>query len=152
MALEPAGLEGDGTAGCRPICSVGGSWHAAARVHPLHAIGEGVVGDQIVTSPAWIGYDGMRGCESRKCEREKCSWQHRVGLCVIAGSGKGTRGGDRVEISYLSKQQAVDSPPSVSSSQIALNAGWPPSRAGIDPASAVSRRSMFPSVREGPLF
>jgi hypothetical protein len=57
VALEPSRLEGDGAARCRPVCPVCGRVHPAARVHPLHAVGEGRVGDQVVAAPAWVDDD-----------------------------------------------------------------------------------------------
>jgi len=77
VALEPARLEGDGTADGRPVRPVLCKGHPAACksvsvhffllvprshtwIHPLHAVGERRVRDQVVSSPAWICDDGVR--------------------------------------------------------------------------------------------
>jgi len=73
VALEPAGLEGEGAAEEGPGCAVAGGAHSSARIHPLHAIRPGIVGDQIVPSLPRVGDDGM---------------------CVDEG-GEGEHGGDK---------------------------------------------------------
>lgn len=78
VALEPSWLECERTACRRPICPVLCNAHTAACdrnvsqthsiegkrqlltwIHPLHAIGKCVVGDQVVSSPSGICDDGV---------------------------------------------------------------------------------------------
>lgn len=40
-------------------------------IHPLHAVGKGVVGDEIVASRSWVYEDAMGFDEGRQGEREK---------------------------------------------------------------------------------
>lgn len=40
-------------------------------IHPLHAVGKGVVGDEIVASRSWIYEDAMGLDKSRQGEGEK---------------------------------------------------------------------------------
>lgn len=89
MAAEPAGLEGDGAAGGWPVCSVSGCSYATAWfmvsfaffvssllmlltwIHPLHAVGKRLVGDEVVAAPSWVYYDAMGLDEGRQGECEE---------------------------------------------------------------------------------
>lgn len=71
VALEPTGLPSDGAACRRPVSPILCCWNATARIHPLHAVGEGFVGDEVVPSPSRIGYDTVGGGERREGESRK---------------------------------------------------------------------------------
>jgi len=72
VALEPAWLESDSTTGYGPLGAVGCCWHAAAWIHPLHAIGEGIVGNQIISSPSRVCDDTVRIHQSQQTYRGNC--------------------------------------------------------------------------------
>jgi hypothetical protein len=99
MAAEPAGLEGDGAAGGGPVRSVSARSHAAAYscmlvtmlfglkgfhgsgekslgllltwIHPLHAVGKRLVGNEVVAAPSRVYHDGVGLDEGRQGERNE---------------------------------------------------------------------------------
>lgn len=78
VALEPARLERNGTAGHGPVGTVGRGFHTATRIHPLHAVGECLVGDQIVASPSGVDHDGVSRSQGGTGCGEEYRGKHRV--------------------------------------------------------------------------
>jgi hypothetical protein len=72
VATEPTGLEGNGTSCGGPVCAVCRDIVTTAGIYPLHAIREGFVGDEVVSSPAGVRYHAVGRNDGREDDCEKC--------------------------------------------------------------------------------